>query len=315
MKRAVLVGIDRYDVLPSLTSACNDVAALRPLLEYNENSKNFHCREYCAGKKRVSRTRLSELVDETLAPGADVALFYFSGHALYRPGDVELAGQEAHCRGSGLSMADLLSRARESKIPDIVLILDCCYAGGAGGVPQLGNNVALIRSGITILSACRGDQRAGEKAGRGVFSSRLCAALEGGAADVLGNINVAGVYAYLSESFGVFDQRPTLLTSTSRSQELRRCGPTVSREELQELPRLFVHPDNELLLSPAYEPSKEPRDAEKESDFEILQKCRDNKLLVPIGEKHLYHAAVNSKSCGLTPLGRHYWAMAAGGRL
>lgn len=315
MKRAILVGIDRYDTLSPLSSCCNDVAALLPLLQRNENSSNFQCRDYCTGAERISRIRLSELVDEALAPGAGVALFYYAGHALSRPGDVELAGQESHARGSGLSMADFLSRARESQVPDIILILDCCYAGAAGGVPQIGSDVALIRSGISILSACRADQQAAEDHRRGLFSSRLCAALEGGAADVLGNINVASVYAYLSESFGAFDQRPTLLTSTSRSQELRRCAPAIPLDDLRQLPRLFTTAELELPLSPAYEPSEEPRDAEKERDFKILQKCRANKLLAPVGEQHLYFAAVNSKRCRLTPLGRHYWTMAHDGRL
>jgi uncharacterized caspase-like protein len=244
-----------------------------------------------------------------------MALFYFAGHALPRPGDVELASQESQTRGSGFSMADFLSRARESEVSDIIVILDCCYAGAAGRVPQVGGDLALVRTGITILSACRADQEAVEDNGRGLFSNRLCAALEGAAADVLGNVNVASVYAYLSESFGAFDQRPTLLTSTSRSQELRRCAPAVPREELQQLPRLFNTATTELPLSPAYEPSKKPKDAEKEQDFKILQKCRDAKLLEPVGEQHLYFAAVKSKRCRLTPLGRHYWTMADEGRL
>src|SRR5947209_14326513 len=38
---------------------------------------------------------------------------------------------------------------------------------------------------------------------------RSCGALDGGAADVLGKVTVASVYAYLSETFGPWDQRPT----------------------------------------------------------------------------------------------------------
>ncbi|MCG8454802.1 MAG: caspase family protein [Holophagales bacterium] len=315
MRRAVLIGIDNYDTLGSLSSCCNDVTALRPLLAENIDSPNFECRCSCGGPERISRIRLSELVDETLAPGADTALFYFAGHALSRPGDVELAGQESHAPGSGFSMAEFFSRARQSTVPEIIIILDCCHAGAAGQVPQLGGGVTLVRAGISLLSACRADEAAVEDQGRGLFSSRLCAALEGAAADVLGRVDVARAYAYLSESFGAFSQRPTFLTSTWRVQELRRCAPAVAPKYLRELPRLFHAAEAELALDPGYEPSEEPGDAEKERDFTILQKCRDAKLVKPVGEEHLYFAALHSKSCKLTELGRHYWALAEAGRL
>ena len=41
--------------------------------------------------------------------------------------------------------------------------------------------------------------------------------------------------------------------------------------------------------------------------FEILQKYNRVNLVVPVEEKHMYYAAMNSKGCRLTPLGIHYW--------
>ena len=43
----------------------------------------------------------------------------------------------------------------------------------------------------------------------------------------------------------------------------------------------------------------------------LLQRCRAAKLVEPVGEDHMYYAAMNSRSCALTPLGRHYWRMAS----
>jgi hypothetical protein len=37
--------------------------------------------------------------------------------------------------------------------------------------------------------------------------------------------------------------------------------------------------------------------------------------VVPVGEEHLYYAAINRRSCRLTPLGQFYWTLANTGKL
>jgi hypothetical protein len=32
-------------------------------------------------------------------------------------------------------------------------------------------------------------------------------------------------------------------------------------------------------------------------------------IVVPVGEQHMYWAAINSKSCKLTPFGKRYWRL------
>lgn len=323
MKRAVLVGIDRYDERTSLSGCCNDVTALgRRLSSHEDGLLNFECRTYCAGAERITRLRLSELVDQALDPGAEAALFYFAGHADSSDSDVLLAGQESHTELDGLAVSEILARARRSTLGEIILILDCCHAGAAGRVPQLGGDAALLRSGVSVLSACRADQRACEdesrrrsRSSRGLFSTHLCDALDGGAADVLGKVDVAGVYAYVSECFGAFDQRPTFLTNAIRPAKLRRCLPAVSLTDLRRLPRIFESADAHLPLSPAHEPTVEPSDPAKEEEFRMLQEYRAARLLSPVGADHMYGAAVDGRSCRLTALGRHYWRMAAAARL
>src|SRR5207247_4602641 len=120
----------------------------------------------------------------------------------------------------------------------------------------IGGDAAALRSGVSILSASRGDQTAAETAeGRGVFSTYLCGALEGGAADVLGKVTIAGVYAYLSESFGPWDQRPTFKANVDRLHNLRQCRAAVPLENLRRLPEFFATPTTELHLDPSYEPT------------------------------------------------------------
>jgi hypothetical protein len=196
-----------------------------------------------------------------------------------------------------------------------VIVLDCCFAGAAGGVPQLGTAAAALRSGVTILAASRSDQVAAETtAGRGSFSTHLCGALEGGAADVLGKVSVAGVYSYLDESFGPWEQRPVFKANVDRLHELRQCQPAVPLPELRLMTTFFPHTAHEYALDPSYEPDAEPHSEEHERLFATLQKYRAAKLVVPVGEDHMYYAAMNSKTCRLTLLGQHYWRLAKEGR-
>ena len=167
-----------------------------------------------------------------------------------------------------------------------------------------------------MLTASRADQPSAETpAGRGLFSAYLGGALDGGAADVLGKVTMAGLYAYLTESFGAWEQRPTFKANIDRLHELRLCGPAVPLDELRRLPQLFVSPDAELPLDPSYEPTVEPHNDQHEADFALLQHCRAAKLVEPVDAEHLYFAAMNCTACRLTPLGRHYRHMADQGRL
>jgi hypothetical protein len=319
MKRALLVGIDDYDDdrINGLHGCVNDVNALVPLLSRNENnSPNFDCLTRTSGTDRVDRRSLLEAMDALLAPGADVALFYFAGHGAGVENDVVLVTQDGGGSDLGVSLSSLLAKVQGSPVREVLIILDCCFSGGAGGVPQIGGDVAALRSGLSILSASRADQPAAETPeGRGAFSTYLCGALDGGAADVLGKVTVAGVYAYLSESFGPWNQRPTFKANVDRLHELRLCSPAVPLADLRRLPEFFAQQDTELPLDPSYEPDAEPDHPEHEAIFAILQKCRAAKLVEPVGEEHMYFAAMNSTACKLTPLGRLYWWMAREGGL
>ena len=199
-------------------------------------------------------------------------------------------------------------------MPEVIIILDCCFSGNAGNLPQLGENVAALRDGLAILTASRGDQTSREMT-RGLFSVSLCAGLAGGAADVLGQVDVASLYAYLSGSFGAFDQRPTLKANVDRLHTLRTCSPAVSLPNLRLLPKIFATPETELALDPTYESSHPSADPKNMETMKTLQAYRAARLVVPIGTPHLYYAAIESKSCRLTHLGKHYWQMAQQKRL
>ncbi|HET7690514.1 MAG TPA: caspase family protein [Nocardioidaceae bacterium] len=304
MKRALLVGNDEYDNYRDLNGCANDVHALHPLIaRHADDSVNFEC----LTGFNLTRDELILSVDQLLAPGASSALLFFAGHGGQTSDDVVLCARDGTEQTPGLQFSEVLGKIASSPIPEIVVLLDCCFAGGAGGVPALASNAATLRPGLTILAASRNDQTSAESSqGRGLFSTYLEGALDGGASDTLGRVDMGNLYAYVSESFGAWEQRPTFKANIQRPLELRICKPYLSRADLREVLSLFPEATFELPLDPSFEPDAEPRDSEHERVFGLLQKARAASLLEPIDEDHLYFSAMNSGGCRLTPLGRHY---------
>jgi hypothetical protein len=174
---------------------------------------------------------------------------------------------------------------------------------------------ASLREGLSILTASRSSQSSVEHGESGVFTELVSSALDGGAADILGNVSVASVYAYVDQALGAWDQRPLFKSHVSRMLSLRSAKPAIDVAILRRLPEWFAGPDVELSLSPRHEHTTEPHDSEAEGLFRCLQRCNRVKLVEPIGEEDMYFAAVNSTGCRLTALGRFYWKLADSGRI
>jgi hypothetical protein len=315
MKRALLVGIDHYDRFGGLNGCVNDVNALETLLRRNDDSSpNFDCQKRTSATGGVARDQLLGDLAALLDGAADVALLYFAGHGAGSGTDVALVTRDGTPATPGIAFSEILAKVAVSSIREVILILDCCFSGAAGGIPQLASSATVLRDGVSILAASRPDEVAAETS-RGRFSTFLGGALDGGAADVLGRVTIAGLYSYLDESFGAWDQRPAFKANVDRLHELRRCTPAVPLTELRQICELFPVADHLFPLDPSYEPDAEPRDPEHERVFSTLQRYRAAKLLGPVDAEHMYFAAMESKACRLTPLGRHYWHVAKDGRL
>ncbi|MGM9471321.1 caspase family protein [Pseudarthrobacter sp. YS3] len=317
MKRALLLGIDHYSAFSNLGGCANDAEALEPLLARNEdNTPNFACRTLTArdSSAAISRDALLEHVHELLSPSGSFALFYFAGHGTPMNGDVALVTSNGTQTTPGVLFSEILTLINGSTVNEVVIILDCCFSGGATTIGALGNQLANLRNGLSVLTASRSDQVSMETAhGRGQFSTYLEGALDAGAADVLGHVTVAGLYAYLSESFGAWEQRPTFKANIDRLQDIRKCDPRVPLETLRKLTDWFPRFDYDFPLDPSFEPTEENSNPANEAIFSGLQKFRACRLIEPIDEDHLYFAAMRSKGCRLTPLGRHYWRQVKAG--
>jgi hypothetical protein len=83
-------------------------------------------------------------------------------------------------------------------------------------------------------------------------------------------------------------------------------------------------PGSEFNLDPTFEPERAPGDSERgipppkpenTQKFSILQKYNRVNLVVPVDAPHMWHAAMNSKSCKLTVLGEHYRRLVAAAQI
>jgi len=62
-------------------------------------------------------------------------------------------------------------------------------------------------------------------------------------------------------------------------------------------------------LDPSFEPESGQPIEENTEKFAVLQKYNRVNLVVPVDAPHMYHAAMESKSCKLTVLGEFYWKL------
>jgi hypothetical protein len=314
-RRVLVVGIDEYPDAP-LTGCVNDAVAVGRLLQAHENGDpNFSVRTMLQPSQEVTRSALRGALDLLFRDEADVALFYFAGHGTENNLGGYIATSDSRRYDEGIALTDILTMANRSKARECVILLDSCHSGHMGAVPAVDNELAHLREGVSILTAARAGQTAVEANGGGLFTELLCGALEGGAADVLGITTVAAVYAYIDQALGPWDQRPLFKASLSKLVSLRDNRPAVEREVLRQLPTWFPKSDYVFPLDPSYEPDAEPKNAENERIFLQLQRCRAAKLIDPVGEEHMYFAAMNRAACRLTPLGRHYWRLARSKRI
>jgi len=310
MKKALIVGIDDYPSSP-LRGCVNDATAIATILESNgDGSPNLNVKLLVSPPKTLSKPVLKEAINQLFEGDCDMALFYFSGHGSVTSVGGYIVTQDYRQYDEGISMDEILTLANNSKARDKIIILDCCHSGALGTPAVSGSHVAQLSEGLSILTASRNSESAMEVNGSGVFTSLVIDALRGGAADLRGHITPGALYAYVDQALGAWDQRPIFKTNVSRFTSLRWVHPQVPLETLRKITDYFPSPETEHQLNPSYEPDSSDPDPTKVAIFRNLQKYEGVGLVVPVGEEHMYYAAMNSKSCRLTAVGHQYWRLA-----
>jgi len=315
MRKALVVGINDYSHFP-LKGCINDASSIANLLETHEDgSPNFSVK---TAINVQTKSELMGYIDALFSGDCETVLFYFSGHGYINNIGGYLVTPDHQKYNMGISLDELLKIANDSKAKDKIIILDCCYSG-AMGTPQLSGGLCEIQSGISILTACRDEEVSVEINGHGLFTALLIEALHGGAADLRGSISPGSVYAFIDQALGPWNQRPVFKTNISKFTSLREVVPQVSIETIRKIIEYFPSSQVDFHLDPSFEDTNsrevlheviEPyAKPENVAIFKDLQKLQSIGLLVPVGESHMYFAAMKSKSCKLTALGTHYWQL------
>lgn len=323
MKKALVVGINYYPQVGNLHGCVNDAYAVsQVLMRHMDGQLNFDVKQVTAvdAQTSISRKELKDNIISLFADDSEVALLYFAGHGHVEDAGGYLVTSECADGDDGLPLEEVLNFANESKAKNKILILDSCHSGVAGTPKSLGEK-ALLSEGMTILTASSKDQYAQEINGSGVFTSLLVDALNGGAANLLGDITPGSIYAHIDQSLGAWEQRPIFKTNVKAFTSLRKVAPPIQLSDLKQITALFQTPSAEFSLDPSFEPQPPAPnhgispDPENNRKFAILQKLNRLNLVKPVGEDHMYFAAMNSKTCRLTVLGEHYWNLITKGRI
>ncbi len=328
MRKALIVGIDYYDHISSLSGCVNDAHSLKSVIErHADGTVNFATPKILTGTSstdRVDRGELKDAVRELFASDSEIALFYFAGHGYIEDTGGFLCGTDCRTGDDGLSLTEVMTLAGKSAAKNKVIVLDSCHSGIAGSRPEA-QALAEIKEGMTILTASTAEQYAMEvpAGGAGVFTSLFVDALGGASANLVGDITPGSVYAHIDQSLGPWAQRPVFKTNVKTFVSLRKAAAPIPLADLQALATHFPRDDYEYPLDPSYEPERSaeqradanipPPDPQKNAVFAVLQKYVKVNLVRPVGAPHMWHAAMQSKSCELTVLGQHYRRLVASG--
>ena len=133
--------------------------------------------------------------------------------------------------------------------------------------------------------------------------------------NLLGEVSPGSIYSYVDQSLGAWEQRPVFKANIKAFVSLRKNTPPIQLNDLRKICDIFVEPYEAYQLDATYEPDKHESDnkevnTEHELIFSILQQYAKLNLVVPVGEEHMYYAAIHNKSCKLTAQGQHYWRLA-----
>ena len=308
MRRALVVGINYYERVPSLFGCVDDAHAVKGALErHGDGSINFGVKLLTAtgAGDAVAKGELKDAVTALFADDVDTAVFYFAGHGHIETTGGYLVTSECAEGDAGFALAEVLVLANGSRAKNKVIVLDSCHSGVAGN--RLGAGAqSELSEGMTILTASTDEQYASEVNGSGVFTSLLVDALNGAASNLVGDVTPGSVYAHIDQSLGPWEQRPVFKTNVKSFVSLRKVPPPIELAELRQITALFPAAGYEFPLDPSYEPESGSPDAVNTQKFAVLQKYNRVNLVVPIGATHMYFAAMESRSCKLTVLGEHY---------
>ncbi len=221
MRKALIVGIDYYDRIPALAGCVNDASAVKSVLErHADGTTNFTTPEILLGAtadSAVTKQELKEAVRQLFYDDADIALLYFAGHGYTEDTGGFLCASDCATGDDGLPLAEVMTFANKSQAKNKVIVLDSCHSGIAGDSP-IHDKFAEVAEGHDDLErlgskpVCAGSCR---RRRRRIQTSLFVHALQGAAANLVGDVTPGSVYSHIDQSLGS-------LVATARVQDERQ---------------------------------------------------------------------------------------------
>lgn len=192
-KYAVVIGINNYNVWPSLECAVNDAISVKKFLE-EQNYQVISLINNEATRPNILKTlgyKLPQLTERD-----DSVLIYFAGHG--HTESLRDGGKEGYivpfeagttdCFLSAISMRQLKAITQRIKAKHIMFIMDSCYSGlgftrSAGLSSNENDYIKKITSyrAVQMITAGGMNEQVIEDKGHGIFTKNLLLALKGAA--------------------------------------------------------------------------------------------------------------------------------------
>ncbi len=179
---ATFVGVNKYadPLVQDLTGAARDATAMWAL--FSDSVPDLRAERLLDAEATGASIRRA--LDETLGAAGpdDTALFFFAGHGSPHH---QLAPQDARLDAlpeTTVPMDELAERLASSNARVVVVVLDCCFSGGATtrvlqGVPvprgAMTTVAALRGKGRVIIAASKDDEEAHELNGHGLLTGAM----------------------------------------------------------------------------------------------------------------------------------------------
>lgn len=203
MRKALIVGVDYYEKIGSLHGCVNDALAVAGVLEEHANhGTNFITPNVLTATSKedaITRRILKEEVRRLFEWDEEIALFYFAGHGYVEDTGGFLCASDSESGDDGLALSEVMTFAHNSRANNRIIILDSCHSGAAAERATQ-QAVAEIPEGVTILTASTAEQYAMEEYGSGLFTGLLIDALNGAAANLVGDVTPGSIYAHIDQS-------------------------------------------------------------------------------------------------------------------
>ena len=186
---AVFIGVNKHNDpgINELTGATKDATAVWALFKDSVSNRNDH--KLLDGDATAANIRMA--LDETLgsATEADTVVVFFAGHGTPRHQLVPFDTQLVSLDDTTLPMQELVDRVKNTNARASLIILDCCFSGGAPA--RVLDDIPIARDaaievtdlggeGRVVLAAAKDDQEALELGQHGLFTAAMLKVLQDG---------------------------------------------------------------------------------------------------------------------------------------